>query len=227
MYPEILMPSLFSGMGVTAFFTTKAFPARPYPPLPDLKEVFLPVQRHTDSVYILSEQRPAGRPIADAVITDQSGVSIGVQVADCVPVLILDPVRRLVAAVHAGWRGTSAGILAGTIGLMEKEFISNPSDCLVAIGPSIRACCYEVGDEVVRSVSEETGPGNYVVERKGAAYLDLPEANRLQAKRAGVRPDRIADTGECTCCSAERYFSYRRTGGKTGRQYGIICLIAP
>lgn len=182
--------------------------------------IYLPVQKHTDNVHVLgSGMEPV---IADAVLTDRKGVLIGIKAADCVPILIFDGKRHVTGAVHAGWRGTSKNILMNTIDMMKKEFSSSTDDILVAIGPSIKRCCYEVDGDVKDAVEDATGKENYYAERDGKYYLDLSSANMIQAMSAGVLKANIWRSGECTCCNPERFYSYRHEKGKTGRQGGFI-----
>ena len=182
--------------------------------------IYLPVQKHTDKVHVLdSGMEPV---VADAVLTDRKGVLIGVLAADCVPLLIFDRIRHVAGAVHAGWRGTSKQILRNTIEMMKQRFSSSTGDILIAIGPSIKRCCYEVDGDVKGTVEDATGKGDYYVERDGKYYLDLSSANMMQAISAGVSETNIWRSGECTCCNPERFYSYRHEKGKTGRQGGFI-----
>lgn len=145
--------------------------------------IYLPIQKHTDKVMVIgSSLEPV---IADAVITKQKGLFIGVRVADCVPILLCDPEKQVVAAVHAGWRGTAQAILKKTLQTFYETFFSNPADILVAIGPSIRQCCYEVDGEVIRAVCLATGNGDYVKTTGDKFHLDLAAANQLQALTMG------------------------------------------
>ena len=209
---------------VTAFFTGKS----PGADTRDMAEIlkigagdfYLPMQRHTDKVLVLESSREPG--IGDAVITREAGVLIGVQVADCVPLLLYDPKKDVVGAVHAGWRGTAAGILKNSLRVMEERFRCDPGDILVAVGPSIKACCYEAGYDVVQAVERATGEGDYLVRRGEKYYLDLPKANRHQAIAMGVPEAGIWISEECTFCNPDRFFSYRYARGSTGRQGGFI-----
>lgn len=220
---RLIFPENLKGH-VTAFFTGKN-------PGADTKNIagmlkvgneafYLPVQKHTDKVIVLESFREP--LIGDAVVTRQAGVLVGVQVADCVPVLVYDAKKEVFGAVHAGWRGTSAGILKKVLKTMAERFRSDAKDIRVAIGPSIRWCCYEVGYDVVREVRQATGEGDYIL-LKGEKYcLDLPSANKYQALSMGVPGGGIWISGECTFCNPEKYFSYRFARGSTGRQGGFI-----
>ncbi|MEJ2697582.1 MAG: peptidoglycan editing factor PgeF [Candidatus Sulfobium sp.] len=220
---RLIFPENLKGR-VSAFFTGKS-------PGADTGEIartlkagegtfYLPIQKHTDKVMVLESSREP--KIADAVITRETGVIVGVQVADCVPILVYDPKREVMGAVHAGWRGTAEGILRNVVRTMTERFRTDAKDVLVAIGPGIRWCCYEVGYDVVRAVGRATGEGDYVL-LKGEKYcLDLPTANKYQALSMGVPEAGIWISGECTFCNPDKYFSYRYAKGSTGRQGGFI-----
>jgi YfiH family protein len=184
------------------------------------RDIYIPVQRHTDHVHIL--RFDMDRKVADAVVTRRVSVLLGVVVADCVPVLLHDPVRMVCGAVHAGWRGTARGILKRTLKVMVDEFYSDPSDILMAIGPSIRWCCYGVGRDVLDAVWRSTGDGDYHMNKGNVLCLDLPSANRIQALSMGLSEKNIVMSDECTYCDPHKYYSYRFAKGPTGRQGGFI-----
>jgi YfiH family protein len=152
----------------------------------------------------------------DALITNRVGVAVSVRTADCYPILLADPVTRSVAAVHAGWRGTAAGVVQETIARMRLEFGTRPEDLWAAIGPGIGACCYEVGEEVARKFG-----------RDSAGRIDLAAANRRQLLEAGVVEERVHALGLCTYCDAERFHSYRRDKSAAGRMISYIRLLHP
>jgi YfiH family protein len=169
----------------------------------------------------------------DGLITAAPGLLLGVQTADCVPVLVVDTERRIVAAFHAGWRGTVARIVEYGVTRLQREFGSRPESLMAAIGPSIGACCYVVGAEVHNAFHTNfhyadelfrPAPGT-------AQYMvDLWEANRRQLLVAGVAEERISVLGECTGCAglpaARRYFSHRLEHGFTGRMLSVIGIEA-
>lgn len=159
----------------------------------------------------------------DALVTDEVNRSIGVRTADCIPILLLDSNRRSIAAVHAGWRGSAAEIVLRAIEALTEHFGSRASDIHAAIGPCIRGCCYEVGNDVARqfqSLFPEWTP------LAGKRRLDLSEANRRQLITAGVAADRIYDCGHCTACEPEIFFSYRREPEIIDRMITSICRIS-
>ncbi|HDL20010.1 MAG TPA: peptidoglycan editing factor PgeF [Nitrospirae bacterium] len=221
---RIISPGIFRRSKIKAFFTTKksASAGRTISALTDIPEnrIYKPVQKHTDNVIVVGyDMKPR---VADAVLTRRKGILVGVSVADCVPVLVYDPVRMVCGSVHAGWRGTAKGILKNTLDVMTGEFFSNPSDIIMAIGPAIRWCCYSVGIEVLESVMSSTGDGDYHTKSGNRICLDLSSANRQQALSMGVDESKIWMSDECTYCYPERYYSYRYSRGSMGRQGGFI-----
>jgi YfiH family protein len=175
---------------------------------------------------------PEGRALleADGLMTTAPGSLLGIQTADCVPVFVIDTKLRVVANFHAGWRGTAARIVELGVAKMAAEFGSRPEDLAAAIGPSIGACCYSVGDEVHQAFTSQFGYGEDLFTRApdpaGPLHLDLWQANRRQLLDSGVAPARIAVLGECTGCSGlpgpRRYFSHRCEHGLTGRMMSVI-----
>jgi YfiH family protein len=159
----------------------------------------------------------------DALITDEIGKSIGVRTADCVPILLLDSKNRAIGAVHAGWRGTAAELILRAIQRMRADFSSNPADLYAAIGPCIRGCCYEVGQDVAEHFRDFCGSASATT---GKSKLNLPQANRCQMETAGVDPGRIFDCGLCTTCQSAQFFSYRREPENPGRMVAAISRLA-
>lgn len=162
----------------------------------------------------------------DALITQLPGLALTVSTADCLPILIHDPVRRAVAAVHAGWRGTAQRIAARALGAMRDAYGTDPADCQVAIGPGIRGCCFEV-DGMVTDAMAAAWPdwGRHArANRPGHWLLDLAEVNRAIIETAGVRTDRVEDVGLCTSCRNDLFFSHRADKGRTGRMMNFILL---
>jgi purine-nucleoside/S-methyl-5'-thioadenosine phosphorylase / adenosine deaminase len=220
---SLITPGIFGG-SVSAFFTGRQPGADPDQISRILKikkeDIYLPVQKHTVEILVLeSSLEPR---IADAVITKREGVLIGVQVADCVPILLYEKKEGVIAAVHAGWRGTAEGILKKTIRVMTDKLGCSEKEILVAIGPSIRGCSYEVGAEVVDAVKQGTGQKGFAFLRGEKFFLDLAAANSLQARAVGVHEKNMWVSPDCTFCNPERYFSYRYGKGTAGRQGGFI-----
>jgi YfiH family protein len=168
---------------------------------------------------------------ADALCSGDARVPLGVFVADCVPALIADPRTGAVAAVHAGWRGTVAGVLPAAVRALRDRFGANPGDLRVALGPAIGRCCFEVGAEVVAAFEPAlAGMDGGVVHPsprgvEGKWHIDLRLANRLLLERAGVAPDAIDASSECTHCDRLRFYSYRRDRDRGGQQMGVVCRV--
>lgn len=223
---KIIRPDIFNS-NITAFFTGKN-PGAEIDAISEIasfpkENIYMPVQKHTDKVLILdSDFEPK---VADAVITNMKGIMIGIQVADCLPILLCDMKRHAVGAVHAGWRGTAEGILKKALRALTDRFYSDPADIIVAVGPSIRWCCYEVGYEVIEAVRKATGDGDYFTNKGGRYCLDLQSANKYQAISTGVMEENIWLSEECTYCLPDQYYSYRYAKGPTGRQGGFIGIV--
>ena len=162
----------------------------------------------------------------DAVITNQPNVMIGVCVADCVPVLLCDIEKGVIAVVHAGWKGTAAGLIAKTVAGMKSEFGCNPGTIQAAIGPCIQKCCYEVDEPVRKAFQQSDIDWDSCAESKspGKWHLDLSAANRELLLLAGLSNDSIQLSEQCVCCHSEQFFSYRRDKDESGRQMGFIML---
>ena len=162
----------------------------------------------------------------DGIITNQPGLMIGIGVADCVPVLLFDPVKRVVAALHAGWKGTAQRICEKGVDSLTTLFGSQPSDILAAIGPAIGSCCYEVDSPVRETFGCNDADWSAFARPAGDGRwnLNLKEANRLQLRKQGIPASHIEVADHCVSCSPELFFSYRRDQGETGRQLGFIML---
>jgi YfiH family protein len=180
-----------------------------------------PRQIHSDQVV---SARPLGGRTADgdALITDLIGQRIGVRTADCVPILLVDANTRAVGAVHAGWRGTLAGIASKAVLRLCAEFGTDPADVHVAIGPAIGACCYEVGVEVAERFSDIFAGSVPLRSPNGRPLLDLIEANRRTLIAASVPEHQVYSSGLCTYCCRNDFFSYRRDPANPGRMTSYI-----
>jgi YfiH family protein len=161
---------------------------------------------------------------ADAILTDQPGVTLFMRFADCVPILLHDPGRGVVGIVHAGWQGTVKKILKETIQAMRAAYGSNPADVLAAIGPSIGPDHYEIGPDVIERVRTSfNGDSQALLQaRDGRVHFDLWAANRLTLEQAGVGQVQVAEL--CTACAPEDWYSHRAQHGKTGRFGALIAL---
>lgn len=187
----------------------------------------------------------------DGWITDKPGKWIGILTADCVPILVADTRLRIVAAFHAGWRGTLGRIAERGVGRMRAEFGCRPEDLTAAIGPGIGSCCYSVGEEVRMEFDSQFSYGNDLfqevfdldpIKQKypmlfltarapghsnlgPSMHLNLLEANRRQLQDAGIRSDQIYSVGSCTACNGSQFFSHRAQHGFTGRMMSVIGLV--
>jgi YfiH family protein len=183
-------------------------------------------------------------------MTAEPGILLTIRIADCLPLLLVDPRQRAVAAVHAGWRGALARVIEKAVGDMRRALGSDPQDLIAAVGPSIRACCFEVGEEVVEAFHGgfadaggffrrlaprpkaatdrhsmlflEAYPPGHAPEHVPAARLDLTAVARHQLVSAGVKPANILVADYCTACRTDLFFSHRREGARTGRQVAAI-----
>lgn len=204
-------------------------------------------QVHGCTTVAAESQPPAPAPEADGVMTDEHGVALVVQVADCVPLLMADPRTRAIAAVHAGWRGTAANIAAAAVRRLQQQYGSRPEDLIAAIGPSIGACCYQVGLEVRDAFSSNgsspssasapsfpscpPGPSPDLdvdawftpdPHRSDRLRFDGGAANHAQLIAAGLNPANVHLARLCTMTHLSHFYSYRAEGAGTGRLLGVI-----
>jgi len=181
--------------------------------------IIFPKQVHTDVIWRVTTQERAlrGRFEADAVVTSEIALPIAVRTADCLPVLLYDPRKRVIAAVHAGWKSTKLAIVAKTVGVLKTEYGVRPSDLRAAFGPCIRRDSYQVGPEFKDHFPED------VQETARGLCLDLPAANVRQLVQAGVRSENIFDCGLDTFVDPSLH-SFRRDGERAGRLINLIML---
>ena len=207
----------------------------------------VPLKQFHSAVIHFFQTSPAQPCKGDASLTDAPRLLLGVQTADCVPILLVDPKKRVVAAIHAGWRGTLARIAEKTVGQMRMRFGSEPSDILAALGPAIGGCCYEVGTELVTKFTSQfadagewfddlrTGdepnplqwlnmmpPGHQPPAKN--VLLDLRKANRAQLMASGLGDKSIFVSDLCTACHTDLFFSYRKEADRSGRLLSVIGL---
>ncbi len=220
---SLIYPNNLKLQRVVAFFTEKNFTLEKKGILEQtkFKDLYMPTQQHTDKVQLLFDIKDVFCPeISDAVITNLKGILIGVKTADCLPILLSSKDGALVAAVHAGWRGTAKAILKKTLDIMINRFSLSADDILVAMGPSIRGCCYEVGPEVVEKIIAVTGQGEHIKNTNTGFYVDLCKANTRIAIETGVPAENIWVSEYCTYCNPERFHSYRYS--KTTKRQGAF-----
>lgn len=166
---------------------------------------------------------------ADVLVTDQPGVALAVLTADCVPVVLFDPVRKVAGIAHAGWRGVCLRAPAAGVETMERRFGSRPEEMLAGIGPGIGDCCYEVDGPVIQAVAETFGRAAeplLVPAGEGKMFFNLGAAIVRILVQAGLAPARIEQVDLCTSCRADLFFSHRRDRGRTGRQINFVRLPA-
>ncbi len=219
----------------------------------DAPEMKLKVLRqiHSDLIRIVDQHSfpPGPPPAGDGLLTSRPGFLLAVLVADCLPILLLDARQRIVAALHCGWRGTARRLAQKGAGILQHRCGSRAKDLWAAIGPGIRACCYQVGPDVVeefqsqfhyadrlilhrthvlspleikRSLLTVHSPIGFGPNRKQDFYLDLVAANVWQLREAGVPASQIGAEGPCTNCHPEMLFSHRRDAARAGRMMGVI-----
>lgn len=187
-------------------------------------------QVHSDRILAIKEKTPKsiyGRKLDyDAIITDQRGVFIGVLTADCLPIILLDPRKKVVGIIHAGWQGTSLKITHKTVKAISSTFGSLPQDLLVGLGPAIGSCCYEVDRPVVNFFkTSHTNWSLFIKPTKNQKWtLNLSLLNQEQLLEAGILEKNIYFADLCTSCNDRLFFSHRRDKGKTGRQLSFIGL---
>lgn len=202
------------------------------------EHIVMPHQTHEDRVltidasFLSLDEKERKRRLegVDALVTNLPEVCVAVSTADCVPLLFYAPDRKVVAAVHAGWRGTVLRIAQKAARLMVEAYGCDPAQLIAGIGPSISQAAFEVGEEVVRAFQAAGFPLERILRRNAEtqkAHIDLWEANRLQLLEAGLLSEHIEIAGICTYTRHEDYFSARRLGVKSGRILSGICLRKP
>jgi YfiH family protein len=188
--------------------------------IPAEKGVVVPKQVHGDVIWkVTARDIPsAGLVEADAVVTDVRGVPVAIRTADCLPALLYDPVRGVIAAVHAGWKSTRLDIAAKTVRLMAAEYGVDPKDIRAAIGPCISRGNCEVGSEFREYFPQDT------IETQTGLRFDIVSANRRQLTGVGVLPGHILESGLCSFADAARFHSFRRDADRSGRMISVIMM---
>jgi hypothetical protein len=188
--------------------------------LPEGTRLVIPHQTHGTEVAVVDGYDGDALEGVDALVTRDRGLCLCISTADCVPVLLYDPVRSVVGAAHAGWRGTLAAIVEKTVRRMTEEYGSRPQDVHACIGPSISLLAFEVGDDVYeafRTAGYDMKLVSMLNPTTGKHHVDLWEINRLQLIGCGVREENVELSGMCTYLNQETFFSARRLGVKSGR----------
>lgn len=181
------------------------------------KELAIPVQSHSKNVRRIDA--PGEYDTCDALITNKSGVALGITVADCVPILLYDPIQNAIGAIHAGWKGTALAIAECTLRSMKDEFNTDAAHVFAFIGPSAGVCCYEVGEEVAVKFENKIVPYN-----TKKIFIDLKKENLVQLKKVGVIAENIEVSEHCTICEKQFFHSYRRDRTSAGRMMAVISM---
>jgi len=191
-----------------------------------LNQLVCAQQTHSDNVYIVEEKDKGKGSLnykeaisdTDAFITKEKNIALSIFIADCLPIFIIDKKKNIIALVHAGWRSTKKSLIKKTIFVMQQAFESRPEDIKIFFGPSIRKCCYEVGGKFLEYFKRG------ISKLKDKIYLDLIKINYLQLKEVGILENNIFDSGICTSCQNDKFFSYRREKDLRGRQMAMVVM---
>jgi len=193
-----------------------------------VETIFDAWQVHGTNAIAATQPRPLDAPHqkADIILTDQAHLTLFMRFADCVPVLLYDPGRKVIALVHAGWKGTLAKAASAAVNAMHAQYGSDPADILAGIGPSICCSCYQVGTEVVDQarLSFNGSADNILMKNDERYHLDLWAANRLALLESGLKEERIQTSGLCTAENTNLWYSHRAENGKTGRFGALLAL---
>ena len=197
-----------------------------------MEQLLVVNQVHGDAIFVI---KPHGSYFStrdklnyDAIVTSRANLAICIKTADCVPVFIVDQVKKVIAVVHAGWKGSALGVSAKVVRLMQKQYGCLPQDILAAIGPSIGKCCYEVDQVTADAFRKQNNSDLFLQQgsKKNKWMLDLSEANRRQILDAGVPKNNIEVSEYCTACNQDMFFSHRGSGGITGRQVNFMMIMS-
>ncbi|HWQ75658.1 MAG TPA: peptidoglycan editing factor PgeF [Syntrophomonas sp.] len=190
-------------------------------------------QVHGDNVVMVSEQQrglgaylyDTSLPDCDGMVTDRIGVALLSFYADCLPVYLFDPGRRVIGMAHSGWKGTMLGIAAKTAALMGQAFGSQPRNMWAAVGPGIGNCCFEISPSLANQVESNFPGSDHILRHEAGRFTwDLALTIRRTLLQAGLRDENICVCSECTACHPDTFFSYRRDRGKTGRMGALLNL---
>lgn len=232
---RVLTSSLLKDEGLVAFFTTRDLPlkAGEREDLTDqiennkklvcqelqipLDNLVIPQQTHSDNVGIINNIKSFEN--TDALATNTPNVALALNFADCVPILFYDSIKKVIAAAHAGWRGTAAQIAPKTVQKMVEEFSCKPSDIIAVIGPAIGKCCFEAKEDVLEQLAATIKDNSNAISNN---HADLKLINQLQLLARGL--EKIDVCEYCTSCQNELFFSYRREQGNTARHSAVIFL---
>lgn len=215
----------FTGDSLEIYETNRALLAEKLMIKPE--QLVFPRQTHTNCIVEISDIPANEINETDALVTNKKGICLCVQTADCVPILLFDPVNEVICAVHAGWRGTVKKIAEIAVQKMVQKYNSIPKNIVAAIGPSISPEIYEVGDEVVEEVRNSIPNADILLHKNssGNFHLNLWEANRQVLLKNGLTEKNIEVLGECSFSETSKYFSARKEGIETGRMVSGIMLL--
>jgi YfiH family protein len=180
-------------------------------------------QVHGKEVLVIEGPLPDKPVEADAIVTSEPDVAIGMMTADCQPILLFDPVNNAIGAVHAGWKGTALGIVVETVLKMSETYGTDPACLIASLGPCIGPCCYKVGWNVLDEYMKNHRDADCFRENDGLR-MDISLANNLQLLGVGVKKENISNDSVCTSCNTELFFSHRKENGRTGRQLSFIMI---
>jgi len=181
------------------------------------------IQAHKTELLWCQGEGEMHQQQADILITEQPGASVAVRVADCLPILLAEPESGIVAAVHAGWRGTAAGVVKIAIQAMSAHGAKS-QNILAALGPCIGPCCFAIGADTAGALAGSAAGASDFIACTSGRYADLLEINRLQLLEAGLKHSHIELNRACTACEDERFFSFRRDGKRAGRQLAVVAI---
>ncbi len=187
------------------------------------EDLFAAYQVHGRHVTVV-EAETAPRARCDVLVTSSPEKTLMLRYADCAPVLLADPKRRVVAAVHAGWRGSAVRAAGAAVEALRDRFGCQPRDIVAGIGPAIGPCCYRVGQDVVEAFGDRP---ELFTNGDGGQRLDLWEANRQTLVETGVPEEQIEVAGICTQCQSERFFSHRANGGQPAGRFAALIRLGP
>ena len=200
----------------------------------DCKNAVVAFQTHTSNIRKVTKEdigkgvfKPQDYTDVDGLVTDQKDILLVTQYADCTPLLFFDPVKKVAATSHGGWRGTVAEIALKTVEIMVNDYGSKAQDIICAIGPNISKCCYEVDDPVIEEINKLSYLAKslcYTPKGNGKYMLDLKETNRQILIHAGIKEENIDLADLCTCCNSDVFHSHRATSGKRGTLAAMICI---
>jgi len=245
--PQLIHSQLFRSIGVTAFFSERqgGVSQAPFNSLnfgqdddeasvsTNMKRLMAhsglnarphqAEQEHGIGHLICSGEGHVHKTPADILISSEPGCPVAVRTADCLPILLADPVNRIIAAVHAGWRGTAKQVVINAVRLMQQQG-ATIEHIHAALGPSIGPCCFEIGEDAADQLAKSAQHAGQAIISDMKPHADLAAINTMQLQEAGIDKACIESNHACTCCNRDRFYSYRRDHGRTGRHLAVVAL---